>query len=79
MVEAQIACSDASAGSQMSLHTPAGDLAFKVPPTGGWHQYRTLELGRVTLTQGSHSLVLAASTKPGEAVVNLRSITLRRK
>lgn len=76
-VEIEIACADASAGSQMKLQTPAGDLAFTVPGTGDWQQFRAIKLGHVKLTAGAHSLVLAAVSKPGEAVANVRSITLR--
>lgn len=76
-VEMEVGCADASAGATMTLKTPSGDLGFTVPATGGWQQYRVMEVGRVTLLPGSHVLTLAALTKPGEAVVNVRTITLR--
>ena len=37
-----------------------------------------IELGRLTLPVGDHRVVLRALSKPGEAVVNVRSIVLRR-
>lgn len=77
VVEAEIACADASAGAIIRLGTPSGDLEFTVPGTGGWQQYRVLELGRLNLAPGAHTLVLAALSKPGEAVANVRSIKLR--
>jgi alpha-L-fucosidase len=76
-VEIDLACKDQSAGATMTLATPSGDLEFTVPATGGWQKYRTVPVGKATLTPGVHSLVLRAVTKPGEAAVNVRSITLR--
>jgi hypothetical protein len=61
----------------MTLATPSGELKFTVPATGGWQTYRNVPVGKTTLTPGVHSLVLRAMTKPGEAAVNVRSITLR--
>ena len=86
MVSAEIACADAAAGSDVRLEiTPpassapaASSLELKVPATGGWQKYRTVELGRVSLAAGDHRLVLRATSKPGEAVVNVRSIKLVR-
>ena len=77
-VEMEIACADASAGAKMKLQAPSGDLEFIVPATGGWQQYETVSLGKITLDAGAHALVLRALTKPGEAVANVRSVTLRR-
>ncbi len=76
-IEADLACKDDSAGATMTLATPSGDLEFKVPATGGWQTYRRTPVGKVMLTPGIHKLVLRAVTKPGEAAVNVRSITLR--
>jgi alpha-L-fucosidase len=86
MVSAEIACTDAAAGSDVrfELTTPNGAapaaaaLELKVPATGGWQKYRTVELGRVSFAAGDHRLVLRATSKPGEAVVNVRSIRLVR-
>jgi hypothetical protein len=51
---------------------------FTVPKTGGWQQYRVVELGRVKLPAGEHTLVLRAMDKPGEAVVNVRGVWLKK-
>jgi alpha-L-fucosidase len=76
-VEIELACKDESAGATMTLATPSGELKFTVPATGGWQTSRNVPVGKTTLTPGVHSLVLRAMTKPGEAAVNVRSITLR--
>ncbi len=78
-VEIEIGCADASAGAAMKLQTPSGDLAFTVPATGGWHQYRTITLGNVKLDAGEHTLIVSVLTKPAEAAGNIRSITLRKR
>ena len=77
-VEAEIACADASAGSQIRFDVEGGTDTpeFTVPATGGWQSYRTVELGRVRLPIGSHRATLRALSKAGEAVVNVRSIRL---
>ncbi|MCE2882097.1 MAG: alpha-L-fucosidase [Planctomycetaceae bacterium] len=80
VVEAELGCADAAAGSRMRLEVDGGSgpIEFTVPATGGWQQYRTVELGRVKLAVGSHRVVLRALSKPGEAVVNVRSLRLVR-
>ncbi len=79
-VQAELACADPAAGSMIRLQagssTTSPDVA--VPPTGGWQSYRSVDLGSLALSSGSHGLVLRASTKPGEAVANVRSIRLVR-
>jgi hypothetical protein len=79
-VEADLACADAAAGSRMSFEVEGGlgALEFSVPATGGWQSYRRLDLGSVELPAGSHRAILRVLSKPGEAVVNVRSITLRK-
>ncbi len=79
-VQAELACADPAAGSMIRLQagssTTSPDVA--VPPTGGWQSYRSVDLGSLALSSGSHGLVLRASTKAGEAVANVRSIRLVR-
>ena len=77
-VEAEIACADAAAGSRVKLEVEGGSapLELTVPATGGWQSYRVVELGKIDIPLGSHRVVLRALSKPGEAVVNVRSIRL---
>jgi alpha-L-fucosidase len=78
VVTADVACADASAGARMRLELGEGTdaIEFTVPGTGGWQQFRTIELGRVALKAGPRQVTLAAMSKPGEAVVNLREIRM---
>ena len=77
LVEIEIACADASSGASMKFQTASEDLVFTVPATGGWHQYRTMTIGSVKLASGVQTIKLVALKKPGEAVGNVRAITLR--
>jgi alpha-L-fucosidase len=80
-VEIEVACADASAGSQVRVDFEGGSgtAEFTVPATGGWQSYRTLEIGQVSFPFGAHRAVLRALSKPGEAVANVRAIRLVRK
>jgi alpha-L-fucosidase len=81
-VKAEIACADAAAGAQVHLELAGADskdatpLMLTVPATGGWQKYRTVDLGTWTVAPGQHRILLRALSKPGEAVINVRSITL---
>ncbi len=75
-VVAEIACKDAAAGASCTLSCGASKLAFRVAGTGGWQDYRDVELGELDLPAGRCELELRALDKPGEAVLNLRSLRL---
>lgn len=74
----ELACADAAAGSRVLCEACGQSLDFTVPATGGWQSYRTVDVGRVKLPLGAHSVVLRALSKPGEAVVNVRAVQLVR-
>jgi alpha-L-fucosidase len=73
---AEIACKDESAGAECTLACGDAKVAFRVAGTGGWQRYRTIELGELTLPAGRSEIALRATSKPGEAVLNLRSLRL---
>jgi len=73
---AELACADAAAGSECTLACGDAKVAFRVAGTGGWQRYRTTELGELTLPSGRSEIALRATSKPGEAVLNLRSLRL---
>ena len=77
-VEIELACADGAAGSRVQFDACGQSLDFIVPATGGWQSYRTVGLGRVKVPVGSHSVVLRALSKPGEAVVNVRQVRMVR-
>ncbi|MBM3988599.1 MAG: hypothetical protein FJ294_11665 [Planctomycetes bacterium] len=75
-VLAELACKDDSAGSKLALACGASRLELDVPATGGWQQYRTVELGALLVPAGRGEITLRALKKTGEAVVNVRSLRL---
>ncbi len=77
-IEIELACADTAAGSRVRFEACGQSLDFTVPATGGWQSYRAVDVGRVTLPAGSHSVVLRALSKPGEAVVNVRQVRMVR-
>lgn len=75
-VVAEFACKDEAAGAAIELHCGAQVLAHTVTGTGGWQSYREFDLGAVRLAPGRVDLALRARSRPGEAVVNVRSLRL---
>ena len=77
-VTLEYACPESSAGSEFTLAAGKTKLAGKVKATGSWDRYRTEVLGRVELAEpGTHVLTLRPRTKPGHAVMNLKSVRLK--
>jgi alpha-L-fucosidase len=75
-VVAEIACKDAAAGASCTVGVGDRTLPFRVAGNGGWQDYREVELGELALPAGRCELALRALDKPGEAVLNLRSLRL---
>lgn len=75
-VIAELACATESAGAKCVLVCGDARITFDVAGTGGWQRYEQVELGLLTLPAGRAELELRALSKPGEAVLNLRSLAL---
>jgi len=71
------ACLDASAGSQVILQAGETKVPFKIERTGSWEKFKAVQLDPVTLAKGVQSIVLQPQSKPGQAVMNIQSVTLR--
>jgi putative membrane-bound dehydrogenase-like protein len=71
------ACDDASAGNHFVLEGAEPSLRGQVAGTGGWDKYRQSKIGTVTLSAGTHRLILRpdAGTIRG-ALLDLRAIQL---
>ena len=73
----ELACKPEAAGSDMSLGLADGTgLSFKMPDTGGWSRFETVEVGEFLApdTDGPMEIVLRAEAIPGEAAGNVRTI-----
>lgn len=76
-VSAEIACEAESAGSEFTVNVGATTLKGKVPNTGGWSKFVRVDLGKAQIvTKGKVTVSVKATTKPGYAVMNLRSVTI---
>ena len=74
-----IACDAASAGSRVRLEMGDKALEGRVESTGGWEQFKLLDLGTLERSAPGAgatgpSVVLRPLSKPASAVVNLRAV-----
>ena len=76
-VQLRYACHPGSAGNQMVATVGEWTVARKVKSTGGWDQYKTIELGEISLTAGNHHLSVSAEGEFQGALLDLHSIELQ--
>lgn len=68
----------ASSGTEFNLLAGDQTLAAKIEVTGGWGNYQTVSLGTLSIEKaGTVVITVKPTKKPGEAVMNLRSVTLQ--
>ena len=76
-VQVEYACPGDTAGSAFAVSANGRSATGATEDTGGWQQYRTAVLaGSLSLTAGTDTIAIAATSMPHGAVMNLRSITL---
>ena len=79
-VSLDYACQDDSAGSEFEVKIGAQTIPGKVTGTGSWTAFKNEVLGSVNLEKSDViTITVKATKKPGLAVMNLRSLTLRPK
>ena len=72
------ACEPGSAGSEYKLTVGDKSISGKISATGGWDDYKLAKLGAIRIDQpGTVTITVKPTKKPGLAVMNLRSITLK--
>jgi arylsulfatase A-like enzyme len=84
-VEVLQGCGKGSGGAEVELRlvepgasAPGVSLSFTVKDTGGFQNFEAREVGTLGVEKaGRHSLIVAAKTKPGVAVMDLRQIVLK--
>lgn len=70
-------CEPSSGGSEYLLQIGDQKLKGQVKATSGWSDYQVVELGAIAIEKpGKTVITLKPLSKPGPAVMNLRSITL---
>jgi arylsulfatase A len=71
-------CGKGSGGSEVEFAVGEQTLKLTVEDTGGFQNFKEREVGTVTLEKaGRYTLSVKAKTKPGVAVMDLRSVTLK--
>ncbi len=79
-VEIALACEKDVGGSEYVVAVADQQLKGKVGDTGSWTAFKTENLGTLSIDKaGKYTLSVKAVSKPGMAVMNLRSIVLKPK
>lgn len=74
---AEVACPDDAAGSEVQVEIGGDQKKFKVPATGDWGKFVTVDLGNISLVRpGRMEGKVKGLTKVGLGVMNLRSLKL---
>ncbi len=78
-VAVTFACLPTSAGSEYKVSLGNASITAKVDGTKAWEDFTTKTIGQLTIdAPGKTTLSVRAVSKPGLAVMNLRSVVLRR-
>ena len=65
------------AGTEIAVDVGGTTLTGTLASTGGWYRYATLPLGTVYLSQaGEHPITVRCTKKAGDAVMNLKALSL---
>jgi hypothetical protein len=70
-------CGKGSGGAEVDFRIDDQKLRMTVQDTGHFQNFVERNIGQVELKKGSHRLEVRPLTKPGVAVMDLRSVTLR--
>ena len=76
-VEVWQGCGTGSGGAEVMVSVEEQHLPFMVLETGHFQNFIQRTIGILTLSAGPHTLKVAAQTKPGGAVMDLRQVALR--
>jgi arylsulfatase A-like enzyme len=77
-IEIQQGCGKGSGGAEVSAEVGGKSFSFAVIETGHFQNFILRTIGVVDLGAGSQEIALKPKTKPGGAVMDVRSIVLRR-
>ncbi|MFN9721045.1 MAG: c-type cytochrome, partial [Planctomycetota bacterium] len=75
-VWAEWACAEDAQGNGYVLEGFEPVLRGAVGGTGGWHEYKLVPLGQVTIREGDSEVILRPSAAPRSALVDLRAVHL---
>ena len=81
-VRLRFSCEPGNEGSTyvIDIDGQASSVTGKVEKTASWSRYTDVDLsGTVSMTSGTHTIRIRVLSKPGNAVMNVRSLTLSPK
>lgn len=71
-------CGKGSGGSEVEFRVGDSAVTTKVEDTGGFQNFKSRQIGTLQIEKaGRHTLTVKAKSKPGVAVMDLRSLTLK--
>lgn len=70
-------CGKGSGGSKVEFAVGKQSLKMTVQDTGGFQNFVSRSIGTIDLAAGVHSISVKPLTKPGQAVMDLRLVTLK--
>jgi putative membrane-bound dehydrogenase-like protein len=73
----EYACDNAASGNSVLITAGGNRLLAPVVTTGSWDNYRTAQVGRISLPAGKVRLVLRPAGKPHGALFDLQSVRVR--
>lgn len=77
-VSAELACDPVDAGSTARIEIGGQALEFTVPPTKGWGDFTTVEVGEIPMVSPGRITVMVRCVKMAKgALMNLRRVVLR--
>lgn len=69
-------CGGGNAGSEVSVFVDDKEHTFTVVDTGGFQNWKTLEIGDVELSKGEHLVSIKPKNKTGKAVMDIHEVTM---
>lgn len=69
-------CGGDNAGSEVSVWVDDKEMNFTVVDTGGFQNWKAIDLGSVELTKGDHLVSIKPKTKTGKAVLDVQKVVL---
>ena len=76
---AEIAAPADSAGSTYEVNVGDQSLTVSVDPTGDWAKFKTVPIGTYYFRKGKNTIQFRAKTINGQALMNLRSLSLTQR
>jgi len=75
-IEVVQGCGEGQGGSKVALNVASEAFEFEVLDTGGFQNWKTVEIGEIDLNSGTHHLAVKPIEKAGKGTLDLHKVTL---